>query len=77
MKLIKRNNGLYCIQYLDEEENRNRRISTGARNKKDAYHFLKEFRVNLESRSTGKYISLKKLRRGIADELIEAKKYCF
>jgi integrase/recombinase XerD len=62
MILIKRNNGIYYIQYFDEEENRTRRISTGARNKKDAYHFLSEFRLNLESRSSVKYMSLIKFK---------------
>jgi site-specific recombinase XerD len=62
MILIKRKNSIYYIQYFDEEVNRNRRISTGARNKKDAYRFLSEFRLNLESRSSVKYISLKKFK---------------
>jgi len=62
MILAKRKNGIYYIQYFDEDENRIRRISTGARNKKDAYHFLSEFRLNLESRSSVKYISLKKFK---------------
>ncbi len=59
MNLLKRKNGIYYIQYFDNEENRIRRISTGERIKKYAYKFLTEFRSNLKSISAVKYISLK------------------
>jgi site-specific recombinase XerD len=62
MILAKRKNGIYYIQYFDNEENRIRRISTGERIKKNAYKFLSEFRSNLKSRSLVKYISLKKFK---------------
>jgi len=62
MILAKRKNGIYYIQYFDNEEYRIRRISTGERIKKHAYKFLAEFRSNLKSKSLERYISLKKFK---------------
>ena len=51
--------GIYYIQYLDESENRNRRISTKCRIKQEALKFLSNFKDELKSKTKTKFITLK------------------
>jgi len=57
MFLFKRK-GIYYLEYLDEVENRNKRISTRKRKKPEALKFLTEFKKELNSRTHLEYISI-------------------
>lgn len=57
MFLLKRN-GIYYLEYLDEQENRVRRISTKQRIKRDAIKFLSNFENNSKTKKTVDYILL-------------------
>ncbi len=62
MHLNRRKNGIYYIQYFNNEEQKIKRVSTSTRNKKEALFFLKEFDKNLESKVHHKSISLTEFR---------------
>ena len=49
----KRTNGIYFIDYIDENSDRTRRVSTGSGNKKEALKFLSDFKKKLFSKSKG------------------------
>jgi len=57
MFIFKRN-GIYYLEYLDEVENRTRRISTKARHKPEALKFLTKFNKQLSNKPKQQYISL-------------------
>lgn len=57
MFLLKRN-GIYYLEYLDEEENRVRRISTKQRIKREAIKFLSDFESNSKTRKIFNHILL-------------------
>ncbi|MCZ6702143.1 MAG: site-specific integrase [Ignavibacteria bacterium] len=54
--------GIYYLEYFNEVENRNKRISTKTRKKPDALKFLTEFKKELNSRTRLEYISLAQFR---------------
>ena len=58
MILAKRKNGIYYIQFFDNEEQRIKRVSTSSRSKKDALLFLNNFNESLKSISSKQSISL-------------------
>jgi len=58
MILAKRNNGIYYIQFFDNEEQRIKRVSTSSRNKKEALKFLNNFNESFKSISSKQSISL-------------------
>ena len=58
MFLFKRGK-FYQLEYFDEYENRNKRISTKCINKKDALRFLTNFKTNIQKSIKLKFISLK------------------
>ncbi len=58
MFLFKRGK-FYQIEYFDEYENRNKRISTKCINKKDTLRFLTNFKINIQKSNKVKFISLK------------------
>jgi len=62
MFLFKRK-GIYYLEYFDELENRNRRVSTRARLKPDALKFLTQFTQKLTERKKVRYISIKDFRK--------------
>jgi len=55
---IYKRQGIYYLDYFDEIENRNRRVSTGARCKPEALRFLTKFSKELRNKSKPEYISL-------------------
>jgi site-specific recombinase XerD len=59
MFLFKRK-GINYLEYLDEVENRIKRVSTKKRKKPDALKFLTEFKKELNRRSKLEYISLER-----------------
>lgn len=61
MFLFKRD-GIYYLEYLDEVENRVRRVSTKSRLKPEALKFLTDFKSNLSERGKIKYISLEEFK---------------
>lgn len=61
MFLFKRR-GIYYLEYLDEVENRKKRISTKKKKKPDALKFLTEFKKELNSRTQLEYISLERFK---------------
>ena len=61
MYLAKRKNGIYYIQYFNEEENRARRISTGKRKKNEALKFLSEFKSKLNAKKV-RYILIEEFK---------------
>jgi site-specific recombinase XerD len=58
MILAKRKNGIYYIQFFDNEEQKIKRVSTSSRNKKEALKFLNNFNESLKSISSNQSISL-------------------
>jgi integrase len=58
MYLNKRKNGIYYIQFFDNEEQKIKRISTSSRNKKEALKFLNNFNESLKSNFSRESISL-------------------
>ena len=62
MFLFKRN-GVYQLQYLDEVENKVKRISTKSRIKSDALKFLSDFKKNLSKKEKVEYITLEEFRK--------------
>jgi integrase len=58
MILAKRKNGIYYIQFFDNEEQKIKRVSTSCRNKKDAFLFLNNYSESLKSNYSQKSISL-------------------
>jgi hypothetical protein len=61
MFLFKRRK-VYHLEYFDEFENRNKRISTKCINKKDALRFLTDFNAKLAKTKTTSFIRLKTFR---------------
>ena len=59
---IYKRGGIYYLEYLDEVENRNKRISTRKKKKPEALKFLTDFKKELNSRTHFKYISLGRFR---------------
>ena len=64
MFLLKRS-GIYYVEYLDEQENRIRRISTKQKIKRDAIKFLTDFDKNLKTKKTFKHIFLEEFEKNI------------
>ena len=62
MFLFKRN-GVYQLQYIDEVENRVKRISTKTRIKSDALKFLSEFKKNLAKKDKVEFITLEQFKQ--------------
>jgi hypothetical protein len=62
MFLLKRS-GIYYVEYLDEQENRIRRVSTKQKIKRDAIKFLTDFEKNLKTKKTFKYILLEEFEK--------------
>ena len=58
MYLGKRKNGIFFIEYFDEERDLKRRVSTRSKNKKEALKFLVEFEKKLEGMNQEKIITL-------------------
>jgi integrase/recombinase XerD len=58
MILAKRKNGIYYIQFFDNEEQKIKRVSTSSRNKKEALKFLNNYSESLKSNYSKKSISL-------------------
>jgi site-specific recombinase XerD len=58
MILAKRKNGIYYIQFFDNEEQKIKRVSTSSRNKKEALKFLNNFNESFKSISSKQSISL-------------------
>ncbi len=58
MYLGKRTNGIFFIEYFDEDELKTRRVSTGCRNKKNALRFLKDFKSKLINRAPVKCVTI-------------------
>jgi site-specific recombinase XerD len=60
--LFKRN-GIYQLQYIDEVENRLKRISTKTRIKSEALKFLTDFKKNLTKKDKIEHITLSEFKR--------------
>ena len=58
MILAKRRNGIFYIQFFDNEEQKIKRVSTSSRNKKDALLFLNNFSESLKSEYSKKIFHL-------------------
>jgi site-specific recombinase XerD len=58
MKIRKRTNGNFYIEYFDEVEQKSRRISTGSKNKDDSFKFLYELDHHLDKREKTNLIDL-------------------
>jgi len=58
MTLFKRSNGIYYFEYYDAIFGKNKRISTRTKFKREALHFVSEYKKHLESKTKKKPIML-------------------